>query len=180
MINTSIHVLSSLLFNLCWLLLLFLLLLLDLRLLFLFLGLWFLLLFGLIFFGLLLLLGLLFFSQEGVLRGRIFNQETVGLFEIFKNLRQILDMLVPTEQVIVLNFLFVRHLQHVVVKLGEHEKVSKSYMTSHEESTGLQMFLQMLSKIKSTLRSSFPSFSCDFISEISVDSSPSPKKKLLH
>lgn len=89
-------------------------------------------------------------------------------------------MLIPAEEVVVLELLLVSHLQEVIVELGEHVEVCESNMSSHEEGPLLQVFLKVLTNHINTFRSSLPSFRWVLISAISVLSSPSPKKNVLH
>lgn len=53
-------------------------------------------------------------------------------------------MLVPTEEVVVLQFLLVGQFDEVVVELGEHVEICKGDMIADEEGSVLQMFLKVL------------------------------------
>ena len=53
-------------------------------------------------------------------------------------------MSVPSEQIIVLSFLLIAHLQYIVIQLSEHVDISKGEMIAYEESSWLEMFLEML------------------------------------
>ena len=58
-------------------------------------------------------------------------------------------MLEPPEQIVVLVFLVIVHLDHVVVELGKHVEICKCQMISNEESSTFQMLLQMFSQLLS-------------------------------
>ncbi len=79
-----------------------------------------------------------------MLRNWVFQEEPISFGQVFPNLWKILEVLVPTEKIVVLYFLLVRHINHVVVELSEHVKVGKGYMAAHEKCTGLQMLLKVL------------------------------------
>lgn len=50
-------------------------------------------------------------------------------------------MPVPSEQVIVLGFLFISHFNHIVVQLTKHENIGESQVIANEEAAGFKMFL---------------------------------------
>lgn len=54
-------------------------------------------------------------------------------------------MLVPTEEIVVLQFLLVRQFDEVIVELREHVEICKGDMVAHEEGSVLQMLLKVLS-----------------------------------
>ena len=68
-------------------------------------------------------------------------------------------MLVPPEKVVVLLLLLISELQDVVVELGEHKKVGKGNVISHEKGPSLQMLLKVLHLKSRTFLSYLPSFS---------------------
>ena len=107
---------------------------------------------------LLVLLGLLLLSQERVLGRWVLNQEAFGAAEEGMHLRQILDMLVPPEQIIVLQFLLISQIQQVVIEVREHEEICEAEVAAHEEGSALQVLLQMLYRKLATFRSYLPSF----------------------
>ena len=107
---------------------------------------------------LLVLLGLLLLSQERVLGRWVLNQEAFGAAEEGMDLRQILDMLVPPEQIIVLQFLLISQIQQVVIEVREHEEICEAEVAAHEEGSALQVLLQMLYRKLATFRSYLPSF----------------------
>jgi hypothetical protein len=94
----------------------------------------------------LLLLGFLLFSQEGILRGRVLDQETMSLHKVLLNRSHILDVFVPTEQIVVLKFLLISHLEQIIVELGEHVKICECEVASHKEGPALKMFLEVFAK----------------------------------
>lgn len=77
--------------------------------------------------------------------------------EILFNLGEVLDVFVPSEEIIVLNLLFVGHLEQIVIKLSEHVEICESYVSAYKESSLFEMFLEILTSIKTTFRSSLPS-----------------------
>ena len=107
---------------------------------------------------LLVLLGLLLLSQERVLGRWVLNQEAFGAAEEGMDLRQILDMLIPPEQIIVLQFLLISQIQQVVIEVREHEEICEAEVAAHEEGSALQVLLQMLYRKLATFRSYLPSF----------------------
>ena len=89
-------------------------------------------------------------------------------------------MRVPPEQVVVLQFLLVCHLEHVVVELSEHVEIGKSNMVPHEERSGFKVLLQMLTKPALTLRSSLPYLRWALTPQISSPAAPSPSMNDRH
>lgn len=57
-----------------------------------------------------LLLGFLLLGQEGVFRCRVFNQESLSVGQEIVDLWQILNVFIPSEEIVVLKFLLVSHL----------------------------------------------------------------------
>lgn len=55
-----------------------------------------------------------------------------------------MDVLVPAEQVVVLQFLLVGQFDEVVVELGEHVEVCEGDVIADKECLVLQMFLKVL------------------------------------
>jgi hypothetical protein len=70
-----------------------------------------------------------------------------------------LDVFVPPEEIVVLTFLLVGHLEDVVVKLSEHVKIGESDVVAHEKGSTLQMLLKVLNRLIATFLRSLPSFS---------------------
>jgi hypothetical protein len=52
-----------------------------------------------------------------------------------------LDVLVPTEEVVVLTLLIVGHFNNILIEFGKHYKVSQSEMVPHKKCSVLEMFL---------------------------------------
>ena len=72
---------------------------------------------------------------------------------------------VPAVEVVILQFLLVAHLEHVVVQLGEHVEVGEGDVVPNEEGARFEMFLQMLTRSRSTFHSYLPSLRWDFTSQ---------------
>lgn len=64
--------------------------------------------------------------------------------EVLFDLREVLDVLVPAEQVVVLQFLLVGQFDEVVVELGEHVEVCEGDVIADKEGLVLQMLLKVL------------------------------------
>jgi hypothetical protein len=90
---------------------------------------------------LLLLLWLLLFGQEGHLGYWILDKEPAGLGQIALDLWQVLDVFVPTEEIVVLEFLLITEVDKVVVELREHVEVSEGNVVAHKESPVLEILL---------------------------------------
>lgn len=93
---------------------------------------------------LLFLLWLLLFSKEGHLGYWILDEESVGLGKVALDLWQVLDMLVPTEEIVILKLLFVREIDKVIVELREHVEIGEGNVVANKESPVLEVLLQML------------------------------------
>ena len=63
----------------------------------------------------------------------ILDEEPFLFLQKLLDLGQVLDVLVPPEEVVVLIFLFVVHLEDVVVDLGEDEQVGEGEVVADEE-----------------------------------------------
>jgi len=74
--------------------------------------LFFLLLLGLLLF---LFLSFLLLGQKWHFGNWILDEESVGLSKVCFDLRQVLDVLVPAEKVVVLNLLLISEFNHVIV-----------------------------------------------------------------
>ena len=86
------------------------------------------------------------------------NEQSLGAGQEVTNLWQVLEVFVPSEEIVVLNLLLVGHLQQVVVELGKHEEIGEGKVVSNEKGSTLQVLLQMLNHPSLTFFSYFPSF----------------------
>ena len=57
---------------------------------------------------------------------------------------QVLDVFIPTEEIVVLELLFIREVDKVIVELCKHVEIGEGNMVPHEESPVLEKLLQML------------------------------------